>query len=530
MTKLRGPVTAVSALALNVLALNACFTQVNSCEEAPWEPGCQASDGKADDLGPDGSLDDATSSDVADAAEVDSETKGSLDAADEDVSTAPDTVTDECSTQDDCKSLKTACTAGVCADGKCVVVPLDDVPCDDGDACTLTDQCESGECVGRDPVLCEPADVCRLEATCDPATGTCSYPSKPDGTSCNADDDGCTIGDACQDGVCTPGVAAACDDGLTCTTGLCESLGSDNYKCTFQLADGGCLIDGACWSSGDPKPGHGCSVCDPASPSIWSTAPDGYSCSDAPGACLAGACIEPTPMLSVPAGAFMMGCNATVDADCEPSEHPYRSVTVPEFSIGVTEVTNQQYRACVAAGGCTDPVKVSDDLADPSKQHHPIFKTLWIEADAYCAWIGARLCSEAEWEKAARGPNGALFPWGNSPATCEYAVMNDGTGSSCGTESGPWPVGSIVQGKSPYNILDLAGNVHEWVADCWHESHEGAPIDGSAWVTSCVQLDNMTERVMKGGTYGHGSAGLRASSRTHTCEEFCVSAGIRCCR
>ena len=164
--------------------------------------------------------------------------------------------------------------------------------------------------------------------------------------------------------------------------------------------------------------------------------------------------VDGMTLVYVPAGDFMMGSD-----DYGIEEKPLRTEYLDAFWIDKTEVTQAMYALCTAED-CKKPACVY------TGDNNPVVCVTWKDANAYCEWAGRRLPSEAEWEKAARGTDGRIYPWGNEPATCDYAVMDDLLGSSngCG-EDAPWAVGSKPAGISPYGALDMAGNVAEWVAD-----------------------------------------------------------------
>ena len=235
-------------------------------------------------------------------------------------------------------------------------------------------------------------------------------------------------------------------------------------------------------------------------------------------------------MVVVPEGAFMMGCNEEVDAECWDREHPYRSVDVLEFSVDVYEATVEIYAACVEADECSEPVSQTEDCNwdEQGRDDHPVNCVDWYQARDFCLWLGRRLCTEAEWEKAARGTDGRKYPWGNEPATCEHAIFNEGDeagGPGCGTGS-TWPVGSRPAGASPYGALDMLGNVWEWVEDDWHDTYDGAPDDGSAWVDE----PRGEHRVGRGGGSQVQGELLRASYRYPGLPEYgSAHMGIRCC-
>lgn len=206
------------------------------------------------------------------------------------------------------------------------------------------------------------------------------------------------------------------------------------------------------------------------------------------------------------------------------NERPSHRVTVPTFRIDRFEVTVAQYRACVDAGACFAPVGAGDgcNWGVVGRERHPVNCASWDQARAYCRWAGKRLCSESEWEKAARGTDGRLYPWGDERPTCKYAVMAE-KDDGCGTHS-TMAVGAKPAGASPYGVMDLAGNVAEWVEDGYHGDYEGAPADGSTWGGDIVW------RVVRGGNFTSIGPGVRASKRGAGPHDMGGPlAGIRCC-
>jgi formylglycine-generating enzyme required for sulfatase activity len=184
-------------------------------------------------------------------------------------------------------------------------------------------------------------------------------------------------------------------------------------------------------------------------------------------------------MVSVPAGPFIMGCNEAVDTDCRPDEKPMHEVTLGAFEIDETEVTQDQYAACVVDGGCEAPYCDWDcDAKDL-----PASCVDWALAKQYCAWADKRLPTEAEWEKAARGTDGQKYPWGNTEPTCLEVNMN-----GCGNAAEP--VGSHPDGASPYGALDMAGNMVEMVSDWYSAGYYASspsedpqgPVSGTRYV------------------------------------------------
>lgn len=235
-----------------------------------------------------------------------------------------------------------------------------------------------------------------------------------------------------------------------------------------------------------------------------------------------GARPVPEGMLTVPAGPFWMGCNEAVDADCDPDERPYHELTLPAFHIDATEVTQAAYARCVTEGACRIPWC---EWSPEANGRYPATCVSWHDATAYCAWAGKRLPTEAEWEKAARGDDGRRFPWGNESASCERAVLDEGTGRGCGAER-PEPVGARPAGASPYGVLDLAGNVWEWVADRYGADYYATPAASSP---DPHGPDEGAFRVCRGGGWEVDGVLLRASSRDHaTPVDGSPGLGFRC--
>ncbi len=214
-------------------------------------------------------------------------------------------------------------------------------------------------------------------------------------------------------------------------------------------------------------------------------------------------------MMYVPAGEFTMGYGEGYG-----DERPSRQVTLDAYWIDKTEVTTGQYALCVAAGRCKRL-----KLLQPSEDS-PVVNAEWKDADAYCSTMGARLPTEAEWEKAARGVDGRIYPWGGDM---------DNTKLSKFTWDNKMPaVGGYPQGASPYGVLDMAGGAFEWVAD-WYaptyyaESPDSNPqgpssgkqhvIRGGWWEWCpknyyCILNPTYRSTVRNGtGFYGRGGSG-----------------------
>ena len=167
-------------------------------------------------------------------------------------------------------------------------------------------------------------------------------------------------------------------------------------------------------------------------------------------------------LVYISAGDFLMGSTQN-DTNREVNEEPQHTVYLDAFWISKTQVTNAMFTACVNAGVCKYSVKTSTNpnYLDPLYSSHPVVFIAWDMAQMYCDWTGGRLPTEAEWEKAARGPNGAKYPWGEDQPRIKLNNANNVIGNTTA-------VGLFPYGKSYYGLLDMGGNVREWVSD-WYD-------------------------------------------------------------
>ena len=175
--------------------------------------------------------------------------------------------------------------------------------------------------------------------------------------------------------------------------------------------------------------------------------------------------LDPVPMVTIPAGAFLMG---NPEGKGRADEWPQRSVYLDEFAIDQVEVTNERYMAFVKSTGHKNPpnpYSTSSLMSIHGIEQLPVVQTTWYDAKAYCSWAKKRLPTEAEWEKAARGTDGRLYPWGNDPPTAKHANFD----REWEDEHTLHVVGSLPDGDSPYGVKDMAGNAREWVSD-WYDA------------------------------------------------------------
>lgn len=167
-------------------------------------------------------------------------------------------------------------------------------------------------------------------------------------------------------------------------------------------------------------------------------------------------------LIYIPAGEFVMGSD-NQDPDAAEDEKPQHKVYVDAFWIDETEVTNGMYNKCLDANVCTLPILPSEAFFQEANQ--PVQGLAWTQAVDYCEFVERRLPTEAEWEKAARGTDARLFPWGNT------LILDADTANYDFLFNQFMDVGSFPAGASPYGVMDMAGNVWEWTSDWYSEDY-----------------------------------------------------------
>ena len=353
--------------------------------------------------------------------------------------------------------------------------------------CSSGQYCEGGECVA---LACSPD-----EQWC---VGDVFFSCASDGRVISEEEDCGAAGLlctelGCQEFLCNPGT-------LQCADNLVEKCADDGMSfvsaadCAYQNMS---CVDGACSPvcgdemCSDFEDCETCSVdCGPCT--VCENCTEFETCGKQDGVCVA-------KMAQIPAGDFWMGCNAIPSDLCHPVDTPVHPVFLSSYAIDVTEVTAAQYQHCVDFGGCSgvldgscisSPMKTN--LGKPGMENHPMNCATFQRAQDYCQWAGKRLCTEAEWEKAARGGcefyascefEAPPYPWGSQGPSCSLAVYG-----SC-SQNWTAEVGTHPQGLSPYGAYDMAGNVKEltsdWFATDYYCMGQDADVDDSDGTTLC---------------------------------------------
>jgi formylglycine-generating enzyme required for sulfatase activity len=185
-------------------------------------------------------------------------------------------------------------------------------------------------------------------------------------------------------------------------------------------------------------------------------------------------------MVLIPAGEFFMGENFT-----KKSLGPRHTVHLEAYHIDQYHVTNAHYKKFVDGAGHRPPSHWRGNVYPSAKADHPVTFVSWNDADAYCKWEGKRLPTEAEWEKAARGTDGRMFPWGSQFEPKRANVPPEGVKDTS-------PVDAFPEGKSPYGVYDMSGNVFQWTSD-WFLPYPGNTVPHPNYGQSL--------RVLRGGSF-----------------------------
>ena len=247
---------------------------------------------------------------------------------------------------------------------------------------------------------------------------------------------------------------------------------------------------------------------------------------------------DKAPMVLIPAGEFMMGSDPDQDPYFWGAEGPQHTVNLGDYWIYQFEVTNQMYQACVEQKACPIPQHeksyTRDDYFENAQYaEYPVVYVNWTSAQAYCKWAGGRLPTEAEWEKAARGTDGRLFSWGNGAPSgnlvnyCDKncpASLRDSSQDDSYRDTAP--VGSFPAGASPYGVMDMSGNVSEWVFD-WFQPlyYEISPLENPVGPAN----GDKNQRVTRGGSFYNPDEGIRIVARyPRPASDAFDTVGFRC--
>jgi formylglycine-generating enzyme required for sulfatase activity len=242
----------------------------------------------------------------------------------------------------------------------------------------------------------------------------------------------------------------------------------------------------------------------------------------------------PTGMVAIPAGNFQMGWDPgnsdKWSQDMVENETPLHTVYLDGYFMDINEVTNSEYAQCVTAGVCeAPPTHWNPDTGgqnyndahyyNPQYGNYPVVLISWDDANHYCSWVGKSLPTEAQWEKAARGNSDTrMYPWGNTPPDCSMLdYFDEGGAGFCGTNVNgviTAAVGSYPQGASPYSVMDMAGNVAEYVQD-WMIGDYYTYYEPNAWPSNPMVGDDLATpvKVIRGGAWNSPEFEVRVSAR-----------------
>jgi formylglycine-generating enzyme required for sulfatase activity len=241
-------------------------------------------------------------------------------------------------------------------------------------------------------------------------------------------------------------------------------------------------------------------------------------------------------MVRIPVGPFLMGSDKKVDRNAYPAELPQRTIYLDAYEIDQFEVTTVQYLKYALAKDLPPLIDWQYDGGNfqETMASHPVMHVSWADADAYCKWAGKRLPTEAEWEKAARGEDGRIYPWGNQPAGLSRANFGR-TGLSGPVRDRPErlvlypPIISVDKydnAVGPYGTFQMAGNVAEWVADWYDKDYYKTAPDRNP-----KGPENGTQKSFRGGGWIDSTPSVRGAQRNGTDPSTKMNwMGFRCAR
>ena len=217
--------------------------------------------------------------------------------------------------------------------------------------------------------------------------------------------------------------------------------------------------------------------------------------------------VDQMPQVYIPAGTFRMG---GMDVRRAPNELPEHDVTLDAFWMDQLEVTNAMYGLCVSASVCTLPQELKSQrrpeyFLSSEFKDYPVVYVTWGQAKTYCEWAGRRLPTEAEWERAGRGDDFRTFPWGEDKANGLLANFNMLVGDTS-------RVGTYPAGASPFGVLDMAGNVAEWVHDYY--SFDYSNVLEITLNPTGPETSSSLHRVVRGGSLGDAEINIRVAKRS----------------
>ncbi len=217
--------------------------------------------------------------------------------------------------------------------------------------------------------------------------------------------------------------------------------------------------------------------------------------------------VDQMPQVYIPAGTFRMG---GMDVRRALNELPEHDVTLDALWMDQLEVTNAMYGLCVSADVCTLPQELKSQrrpeyFLSPEFKDYPVVYVTWGQAKTYCEWAGRRLPTEAEWERAGRGDDFRTFPWGEDKANGLLANFNMLVGDTS-------RVGTYPAGASPFGVLDMAGNVAEWVNDYY--SFDYSNVLEITLNPTGPETSSSFHRVVRGGSLGDAEINIRVAKRS----------------